>query len=476
MNKSNYINLFDLIALNNLELNKRYLKYYLHYSKKKQYRKEEIESIRNLVNILNLDYDSSNGFYYSYQLPHLNKELDLLKITKKAIINLELKSMPVSLERIEKQLRQNRYYLNLFHKKIYTLSYCSFNNNVYEYLNEKLIKRDLNYLKKILISNNKPLDIDLNDIFSPSNMLISPIHNPIRFLNNDYLLTDSQQMVKGFIMKLLQKNESVSLTGSSGTGKTLLLYDIAKYINKKVLIIEPFNIIEGHITIMEKYPNIIFKTINDDIKSIDYDLLIVDEAQRLSYFTCHNIINTIKNNNKSLLISYDEKQRISNNDEFISIISDIKGLTLNNNFKLSEVIRANKDISLFLNSLFNPSKKISLNDNIIIKYINKDNLSNELLYLIKNGYSYISYIDSNNNYPFESIIYTNDSINKEFDNVCMVLDDRFYYENDKLKSKLLDDNLIYTRILYQGLSKARKKILLLITDESLLNKIISIIS
>ena len=473
---NNAINLFDLIALDNKELNKKYLKYYLHYNKKKQYRNEEIETIRSLVNILKLDYDTCKCFYYSYQLPHLNKELDLLKVAKKAIINIELKSMPVSLEKIEKQLRQNRYYLNLFHKKIYTLNYCSFNNKVYEYINDALVERDLVYLKNILLINSKPLAINLDDIFSPSNMLISPIHNPIRFLNNDYLLTDSQQMVKSQLIKTLMKNESVSLTGSSGTGKTLLLYDIAKNINKRVLIIEPFKIVEGHKIIMDKCSNIVFKEKNDDVAKISYDLLIVDEVQRLSYSMFHNIINNINNSNISLLVSYDEKQRISNTDEFISIITELKGITLNNNYRLSQIIRANKDISLFLNSLFDSSKKINLDDNIRIKYISKDNLYNEINDSIKNGYSFISYIDSKDNYPFESVVYTKDSINKEFDNVCMVLDDRFYYENNKLKSKLLDDNLIYTRILYQGLSKARRKILLLVTNEEILKNIINFVN
>ena len=307
-------------------------------------------------------------------------------------------------------------------------------------------------------------------------MLISPIHNPIRFLNNDYLLTDSQQMVKSQLIKTLMKNESVSLTGSSGTGKTLLLYDIAKNINKRVLIIEPFKIVEGHKIIMDKCSNIVFKEINDDVAKISYDLLIVDEVQRLSYSMFHNIINNINNSNISLLVSYDEKQRISNTDEFISIITELKGITLNNNYRLSQIIRANKDISLFLNSLFDSSKKINLDDNIRIKYISKDNLYNEINDSIKNGYSFISYIDSKDNYPFESVVYTKDSINKEFDNVCMVLDDRFYYENNKLKSKLLDDNLIYTRILYQGLSKARRKILLLVTNEEILKNIINFVN
>lgn len=473
---NNAINLFDLIALDNKELNKKYLKYYLHFTNKKQYRSEEIDTIKSLINSLKLDYENAKGFYYSYQLPHLNKELDLLKITKKSVVNIELKSMPVSLERIEKQLRQNRYYLNLFHKKIYTINYCSFNNKVYEYIDDSLVERDLIYLRKILIANSKPLAINLDDIFSPLNMLISPIHEPIRFLNNDYLLTDSQQMVKGQLIKSLMKNESVSLTGSSGTGKTLLLYDIAKNINKKILIIEPFKIIEGHKIIMDKYPNIIFKEINDDISKISFNLLIVDEVQRLSYNMVRNIINNINNSNKALLVSYDEKQRISNTDEFISIITELKGLTLNNNYRLSQVIRTNKDISLFLNSLFNSSKKISLNDNIRIKYVGIDNLYNEINESIKSGYSYISYLDSKDNYPFESMVYTKDSINKEFDNVCMVLDNRFYYENDKLKSKVLDDNLIYTRILYQGLSKARRRVLLLVTDQELLKTIINFVN
>ena len=49
-------------------------------------------------------------FFYSFQIPRLGKEFDLLQIKEEQILNLELKSGQVSDEAIRKQLIQNRYY------------------------------------------------------------------------------------------------------------------------------------------------------------------------------------------------------------------------------------------------------------------------------------------------------------------------------------------------------------------------------
>ena len=47
-------------------------------------------------------------FYYSFQIPKLGKEFDLLQITEDRVINIELKSGEVSDEKVRNQLRMNR--------------------------------------------------------------------------------------------------------------------------------------------------------------------------------------------------------------------------------------------------------------------------------------------------------------------------------------------------------------------------------
>lgn len=460
------INLYDLIYIENQNLSRKYLKYYLDFSNKKQFRFEEIMSIKSLVKTLDLSYFEAEGFYYSYELPHLNKELDLLKVTKKSVINIELKSKMVSVTKAVKQLRQNKYYLNLLKKKIYLFTYCSENNKLYELKNDKFNEVDLDTLKDVLKQNIKPLDINLNDVFSPSNILISPAINPDRFIKNEYLLTDSQLMIKRSIMKLAP-NFIVSIIGDAGSGKTMLLYDIAKSLDMKVLILIPDIIKESYIEIMKFLKNITIKNIDESF-SFNYDLIIIDEGQRLEYKSIKTIIDNIKSKNLSLIFSYDEKQRITNINDFKLIVNDIKTIT-NYNYKLSNIIRANKDIVNFLNALFDRTKKLELSDNIVIKYVDKFNLKNEINIATKSGYTYISYDNDNSNYC-NSISYSNNTYIHEYDKILMVIDDRFYYDNNKLKS-INPNNLIYSRILYQGLSRSRKKICLLVTNIEILKKL-----
>lgn len=71
---------------------------------------------------------------------------------------------------------------------------------------------------------------DLDNLFSPSNFLISPITTPERFLNHEYFLTSHQQFIKREIMALdhdARKALFIGIKGRPGTGKSLLLYDIA---------------------------------------------------------------------------------------------------------------------------------------------------------------------------------------------------------------------------------------------------------
>ena len=75
----------------------------------------ELESMRSLVRELEAHMDEVYAlrFFYSFQIPRLGKEFDLLQIKDEQIVNIELKSGAVSDETIRKQLIQNRYYLSV---------------------------------------------------------------------------------------------------------------------------------------------------------------------------------------------------------------------------------------------------------------------------------------------------------------------------------------------------------------------------
>ncbi len=86
-------------------------------------RSEEIELIRVLAARLSIRDKSSetmNGWFYSFTIPQIGKEFDLLKIGRNGVVvNVELKSQPVSEEKIKNQLEQNKYYLSHMSNTIY---------------------------------------------------------------------------------------------------------------------------------------------------------------------------------------------------------------------------------------------------------------------------------------------------------------------------------------------------------------------
>ena len=70
---------------------------------------------------------------------------------------------------------------------------------------------------------------NIDDLFQAELYLISPITEPARFLKKEYFLTSQQRDIQRQILKKLRISRFgyFCFTGLPGTGKTLLLYDIA---------------------------------------------------------------------------------------------------------------------------------------------------------------------------------------------------------------------------------------------------------
>lgn len=85
--------------------------------------------------------------------------------------------------------------------------------------------------QKILVLNN------IDDLFNPSDYLVSPFNSPEKFMNGGYFLTTQQEQICEQIEKRLSDRVTnfIALTGSAGTGKTLLTYHIAKQSIQRVI-------------------------------------------------------------------------------------------------------------------------------------------------------------------------------------------------------------------------------------------------
>ncbi len=201
-------------------------------------REWELQSMKALVRQLesHMTKVCSLRFFYSYQIPKLGKEFDLLQIKDDQIINIELKSGAVSEEAIRKQLMQNRYYLSVLGRSIQSYTYISSQNRLVRLTNhDHIAEADWTELCGSLQKESSDYQGNIDDLFQAELYLISPITEPARFLKKEYFLTSQQRDIQRQILKKLRisRFEYFCFTGLPGTGKTLLLYDIAMKLSRR---------------------------------------------------------------------------------------------------------------------------------------------------------------------------------------------------------------------------------------------------
>ena len=142
-------------------------------------------------------------------------------------------------------------------------------------------------------------------------------------------------------------------------------------------------------------------------------------------------------------------------------------------------IRTNKELALFITCLRDLSK---YRDNYTfphVKIIYEPDKEAALLRakgLEKEGYTYISFTPSFYNHELDyqqSEYNTHNVIGQEFDGVCMLLDYNWRYENGRLKGLVHPNpDYLFTKLLYQGLTRVRRKLALVVCSESVLEGIL----
>lgn len=85
-----------------------------------------------------------------------------------------------------------------------------------------------------VLTDLKAQEVDKPDaLFKPSDYLVSPFNSTERFLASTHFLTHQQEEIRNKIVAKVTSNAGpafYSLSGGPGTGKTLLVYDIAKWV------------------------------------------------------------------------------------------------------------------------------------------------------------------------------------------------------------------------------------------------------
>ena len=170
-------------------------------------REWELDSMKALVSELERHIQAVYAlrFFYSFQIPRLGKEFDLLQIKEEQILNIELKSGQVSDEAIRKQLIQNRYYLAALGKPIRSYTYISSQNRLVRLTNhDRIVEADWEQLCRDLQQESADYPGDIEDLFQAELYLISPLTEPERFLKKEYFLTYQQRDIERQILKKIR--------------------------------------------------------------------------------------------------------------------------------------------------------------------------------------------------------------------------------------------------------------------------------
>lgn len=490
------INLFLVTRNKALELCSEYENVVSGREKRLKIKEHEYKSLCSLVEELGkcqLKISDVDGFHFSFSISQISKEFDLLKIKKdRKVLNIELKSEMIDEAQIKKQLVRNQYYLKHIATKIESFTYVVDKKQFFTLNNDKLVECSISKLVDTL-KNFTEYDEEIDQLFSAKDYLISPLNTPQKFLDGQYFLTDAQERIKQNIITNLQEKRFRNfwgITGRAGTGKTLLLYDLARELTKigKVCIIHCGILCDGHIYLQQNINNldvIDAKSINKhNLKK--YRFILLDETQRIYKESFETISNLITENNIVGVFSYDDFQTLSKSEENNKIVDKIKALSGFKEEKLKTRIRTNEEMAAFIGKLLNlnaiPNKSFKY-EKIDIICANSIKEARKIInyYRQQKDYVFIEYTkslySSGSIDAYHGDINTHKVIGQEYDNVIIVLDDNFLYSSEgRLMAREHPySNYLFYKLFFQGVSRAREKLCIVVVDNpDLFKKVLDI--
>lgn len=453
---------------------------------------KDLEVFVNHLKALSNDISIFDKYFVGYSIPQIGKEFDLLRIDDDSIVNIEIKKNSTD-EKIKAQLVRNRYYLSFLKRNTFTYTFTADNKKLFTFdANQNLIEANFQDLLKLLASQKVPKNTDLDKQFNPSNYLVSPFNSTQEFIKGEYFLTSQQEEIKTIVLNQLGTtgHSILAIKGRAGTGKTLLAFDIAKEFmqKKEVLIVHCGLLNPGHTTLRNNYKwNIV------PIKNLMYqdlskfNLIVIDEAQRIHQHQLDHIITETTKNGGNCLCSYDGLQTLRRGEIHNKIDEKIESVCTMKPFELTSKIRTNKEVASFIQRLFNKNLPIENQkySNIELTYFHSETEAKSYLIQLKSeDWKIINYTPSTvYTMPYESYYIEGDDnahtvIGQEFNNVVAVISEHFYYKGGRLSTKNYRRRPYYhpTKMLFQIVSRTRLKLsIVFIGNQEVLERCLSIV-
>lgn len=465
------------------------LKIFCQKGQKLKVKPQEFDAIRSLVNMLlgiGVEIKDFENFFLSFTIEQIGKEFDLIKLDKdNLVLSIELKSEEVGVEAIQNQLEKNRYYLKHLAPDVRLYTFVETGKKLYKYTSKGLQLVGVEDLKDTMQLFQESLGENLESLFQANSYLISPLNSHQKFMYGDYFLTNQQHDIKKKIVDLILVNDKeyvLGIKGKAGTGKTLLLYDIIKEIaerGEKCCLIHSGILCDGHRILSAKWDNVtIFsaKELNGDgVENLKrYQFIFVDESQRIYSSTFEKIIKEVISESKTVIFAYDYAQSLSITEEERNIPAKLQKIDGFMEYTLSDKIRTSKEIASFTRTMMNLNNRargyMDYSD-IDVLFANNIEEAKRLINLYdEKGYIFISYTQSMyyrnsidlypNNYD------THHVIGQEYDKVMIMMDKNFRYDKERRIQGKEHPNpdLLFYKLLYQAISRAREKLCVLIVE------------
>ena len=323
------------------------------------------------------------------------------------------------------------------------------------------------------------LSDDIDSLFRASDYLISPVAAPEKYLQGKYFLTNQQFDFKRRILEHLREEALpvVSISGIAGTGKTLLLFDLAMQLSKKesILVIHSGPLRKGHMLIDERLKNVDIYAGESDFSGCNfagYACIMIDEANKLDIRALTDFLRNAASCRIPVIMTYDPQQLLAEyypeegeKEEVTELIRHSSTLALS----FSGHIRVNRPVYSFLRTLLYLKDRAGNQDYSCIDILYaEDEPEMELItaYYRSRGYELLSSISGYNR--------ENTVIAQEYDKVLMLLTPDYSYD-DTLHLRVGSQAKLSLQLLYEGMSRTRENLCLIILgDRKLFSQILAI--
>ena len=424
-------------------------------------REWELESMKALTAELETCMEDVYAlrFFYSFQIPRLGKEFDLLQIKEDQIVNIELKSGVVSDEAICRQLLQNRYYLSVLGRTIHSYTYISSQNRLVRLTNhDHIAEADWDELCRALKRESPDYDGNIEELFRAELYLISPLREPERFLQKEYFLTAQQRDIERQILKGIRAKYSdyYWFSGLPGTGKTLLLYDLAMKLSgrQKVCLIHCGRAGKEWRILHERLRRIDYlsdEQIHENMDLSEYNGVLIDEAHLLSEENLQMILQAC--GQQPVIFSSDCEDMISPEELDQNTVKAMRHLPEMQTYHLTNRIRTNAELSSFIQHMMHlPKQHYARNYPHITVFYANDEIEAENLLCDARRQGYF--------YPQDEIP------DHGIDCLVVQLNSRYYYDEQKFlrSTKTKRNEQSDVRKLFHQLNQAKESLILVIKE------------